>query len=1054
MNTSKAVATYISSIRLLTMVLVMAFLSGCILLDTLPGSEGGTDPRIPPVPVLPPVEPDNPDPGGEIGQPDEGEEPGEGGTEEPDEGGNRGGTEEPDEGGNGGGTEEPDEGNGGGNNGGGTEEPDEGNGGGNNNNGGNGGGTEEPDEGNGGGNNGGGTEEPDEGNNGGNNGGGTEEPDEGNGGGNGGGTEEPDEGNGGGNNGGGTEEPDEGNGGGNNGGGTEEPVTPAPITDPIAPVGFSWPAEDLNIVINLHEDRFEYRRTAWSYQTINGWIPLYDSLFEINAAYAYSRGVNGTGTKIAVVDDGINLAHKETSSDRFSRRTVTTGTGDNAQTWTLNSEFTDFGHGTPVASVAAGERNADSESGMQGVAFGSTVYDVPFFAFVDQFCAGDDVDCNGSSVDKAFVQDIFEASLQEGIDVSHFVNLSLGSDTYLAELSNLSNSAILTGNASMINIIKQASTTEANRAVTVWAAGNDGLETEAEVTLPDESTTTKAALSVNPTFINMLPTLDAGLLPYMVTVVATEPNGSIANFSNRCGDAAAYCIAAPGALIVGADGATTDGYDGYNGTSFAVPHVVGAMAVVHSLFKGQVSPKDVAARVLLTADKSGAYATTATYGQGFLDLRAATTPQGTPQVPGSSSVGGASLGRNALVASRAIRGGLRRALAASPQLMLLDALGHPFWTSAETLLGNARTQISGQEQLAAANLASTWAVPVEQLGQYSPSWIERQSSSQRLNIKQQLAQGTLFYSAGLGSRTSSWQDDWMGQVVATAWRSPFGAVFERTVEAGWRLSDSSNHWRLDLAGCRSLTAQQAKVDSQEHDSRITPQHLQANSYQTAGETRQNGGSCVNTNVLWAPSSSHKLSLAGGVLMEQQQVLGIQASQSDERLSPDNGQTAYFGVRGQHRLGAGKVLWSYWHGLTNSSQSTVGVQAQSLESNSMALGYQWKAFSSRQIKSDDHSTAPSWASHWEVRLVRPLSAVGGAWNVSLPTARTVEGQVLWTQSSQSVSAPDNARLEFGWQMQSDHFRLNVTSGVARPDSRLGAPNQALAPFASLDLGWQF
>ena len=65
-----------------------------------------------------------------------------------------------------------------------------------------------------------------------------------------------------------------------------------------------------------------------------------------------------------------------------------------------------------------------------------------------------------------------------------------------------------------------------------------------------------------------------------------------------------------------------------NGTSFASPFVAGGLAVIAEYFSGQLGATEIVQRMLSTANKTGVYADAEIYGQGLLDLDAATSPVG------------------------------------------------------------------------------------------------------------------------------------------------------------------------------------------------------------------------------------------------------------------------------------------------------------------------------------------------------------------------------------------------------------------------------------------
>ena len=118
--------------------------------------------------------------------------------------------------------------------------------------------------------------------------------------------------------------------------------------------------------------------------------------------------------------------------------------------------------------------------------------------------------------------------------------------------------------------------------------------------------------------------------------MSVSRNGAASSFSNLCGSAAGWCLAAPGdtikfpSLIKFSDSGTTRfqyGYRSGSGTSLATPFVSGALAALKSLFPS-LSYQDLRDRILVTANKEGIYADEAIYGQGLLDLDAASRPVG------------------------------------------------------------------------------------------------------------------------------------------------------------------------------------------------------------------------------------------------------------------------------------------------------------------------------------------------------------------------------------------------------------------------------------------
>ncbi|HEV7337264.1 MAG TPA: autotransporter domain-containing protein [Bosea sp. (in: a-proteobacteria)] len=290
----------------------------------------------------------------------------------------------------------------------------------------------------------------------------------------------------------------------------------------------------------------------------------------IRAADAYARGVDGTGVTIGVVESGIAYAgHRELVGRYLGGYDYAQGTPFAAPS----------DHAVGVSSVIAGNRDG---AGIHGVAPGAMLVSGGLGA--------------DGRIDPSNVAPAYADLLARGV---RLINNSWGSSISIAELTRQD---ILTFVPGELAAYRQA--VEAG-ALLVRAAGNDG----------------RAQPGYQAGLPYYFPELERGWL----TVTATGP-GYEPWYTNRCGVAKNWCLAAPGGgdwwdeypedPIIVADG--TGGYTKVNGTSFAAPHVSGAAALVWQMFPF-FSADQVRQTLLGTALDIGAPGVDEVYGYGMLD---------------------------------------------------------------------------------------------------------------------------------------------------------------------------------------------------------------------------------------------------------------------------------------------------------------------------------------------------------------------------------------------------------------------------------------------------
>jgi hypothetical protein len=295
---------------------------------------------------------------------------------------------------------------------------------------------------------------------------------------------------------------------------------------------------------------------------------------------------------------------------------------------------------------------AKNDVGAHGVAFNSTL----FVARTDDGTSCGTDGCNHNDNDIAAG---VNAAVSSGARV---INLSLGGSP---------------ANSTLRNAISNAT---AQGVILVFSAGNDG------------------SVSPDP-FPNGLFNIgiDRGLI---VIAGATDASGVITSFSNRAGGGASrnFYITAPGT------GLWATGPDGRNftvqGTSFAAPHVAGALALVLQAFPTLTSTQAVDL-ILRTATDTEAAGIDEVTGRGFLNIERAFQPQGSSSV--STGMNGNSVSVTAVAAvlanGFADSGKLGSAL---KNVVFLDGYGRPY-------LGDFSSQISkSQARLGLRDILRQW----------------------------------------------------------------------------------------------------------------------------------------------------------------------------------------------------------------------------------------------------------------------------------------------------------------------------------------------------------
>ena len=382
----------------------------------------------------------------------------------------------------------------------------------------------------------------------------------------------------------------------------------------------------------------------------------------MGADYAYARGYTGQGVTVGIIDTGIDANHSAFAGKLHPSSGVASQSCPSGIC--SFSPIRDTGsHGTAVGGVIVAAKNGGR---MHGVA-----YEAQLLALGIQLGAPQPVyrpvDLSNAPSFRS-LDEQGQGLYRRLSGATRIVNHSFGYEGVVTAYTSAQYRAAF---GRTVDSLLQESTPDSEKIILVWAAGNSNGRRDAQGNLADAS---------SPNLTAATPHYFPGLKGHFISVVATQANGMITSWSNRCGVAADYCIAAPGFAILGPSAGSTQGYRLTSGTSLAAPQVAGALALMEEAFRGQLGSTDIVTRLFAAADKSGIYADRDTYGQGLLDIEKATRPIGTASAALGHTLDGPSVSmqRTAIAAGPAWGDALQRGLAGR-EMAVFDSLNAPFF---------------------------------------------------------------------------------------------------------------------------------------------------------------------------------------------------------------------------------------------------------------------------------------------------------------------------------------------------------------------------------------
>lgn len=314
--------------------------------------------------------------------------------------------------------------------------------------------------------------------------------------------------------------------------------------------------------------------------------PAYGShLLLTNTAAAHAAGFTGQGVTIGVVDSGINRNHPALAGRVLHNLNYVSSPPNNLAVDDV------VGHGTAVSQILAGKPFG---SWPGGIAPGANLVSA---RIISDRSPTDDGSGNGNEVNGALgLAPIHRDLIARGVRI----------------MNNSWGGLYWTNPAATIPIANEyRDFIFANDGLVVFAAGNESRADPSNM----------AALPSQPGVGGTLPAADLERGWLVAVALDTDNPTQLASYSNACGLAMNYCLAAPGKVVTTGinDAPASPTYWSWSGTSLAAPQVSGAAALVWQAFP--YFNNDLVRQTLLgTATDLGASGVDPVFGYGALNV--------------------------------------------------------------------------------------------------------------------------------------------------------------------------------------------------------------------------------------------------------------------------------------------------------------------------------------------------------------------------------------------------------------------------------------------------
>ncbi|MGV0005775.1 MAG: S8 family peptidase [Candidatus Porifericomitaceae bacterium WSBS_2022_MAG_OTU9] len=558
----------------------------------------------------------------------------------------------------------------------------------------------------------------------------------------------------------------------------------------------------------------------------------------------------------------------------------------------------------------------------------------------------------------------------------------------------------------------QAGATADNRKILVWTTGNAG---DSQLGNGDDVDAS------SPELLGGLAHFITELQGHSLAVASVKVDGTISSFSNHCGVAAAFCLAAPGEYDrvywrLAPNPGAVDNVQSYDntgeGSSFSAPLVTGALALLKERFD-TMGNTALVTRLLATATKTGIYGDSSIYGQGLLNVDAALTMAIGPIAIRTGSSLGSSRSHSSADSGFELSGPLSslRSAAAGYEIEGYDDIGTPFRLSLQNWLPDNGGNDALQRLLAARFLDGS-LLSAQGDGSYTAAYRGVDAEGRHLSGSR-LWHGTgggsgWWFASGSGAERRFAEPLFAG---VQGFASPFNGMAEGGFAFGVQ-----GEVLGEVLGGKALWQLESYVPGYHHST---------DSMRSLGVLASVG--VARGSVPWR--------VTAGLLREGESVLG---SRGRGAFAGADASTWHGGLELAHHSGDWSYYASGYVGVTSGSGSAdIWQGVDSVYSSSWAIGL---------VRRSVFSSADAVG----LRLVQSLRAESGDVRLRLPDSRDTLGN-LYSKDVNLRLEPDGRELDLAlsWQRAVYGGSFSMDVGITtQPNHVSGESSRAWAGLAWL------